>query len=90
MPLKTNGYETVTVGMTVEYRQRFGRGACSQAVIETIELCENEYEKDGVAVTSVSAGDLHRCCLCLDDGHWCYGYQIDEILGVKEKTEDED
>ena len=68
---------TVKVGMTVAYRSCFGSGSQSTAKIESIELCETEHEKDGIPVDS---DDLYRCCICLDNDSWCYGYQIDSII----------
>ena len=79
-----NGYETVKVGMTVEYRGCFGNGPVTTAKIESIDLCEDEHEKYGESVTEVDPSDLHRCCVSLDDNHWCYGYQIDTIVGFED------
>lgn len=72
---------SIEVGMTVVYRGCWGAAAPKRAVIETINLCENEGDKYGLSVDSVDSSDLRRCTLSLDDRHWCYGNQIEEVLG---------
>lgn len=79
--LKTNGHDTIKVGMKVIYRGNFGFGPEEEVTIEYIELCDCEHAKYGEPVNEVRAEDLHRCCVDLDNGHWAYGYQITEILG---------
>ena len=72
---------SVEVGMTVVYRGCWGAAAPKRAVIESIQLCENEGDKYGEYFDSVDVSDLRRCTLSLDDRHWCYGNQIEEVLG---------
>lgn len=77
----TTAEKIVEVGMTVVYRGCWGAAAPKQVVIESITLCEEEGDKYGESVNCVGASDLKRCTLGLDDGHWCYGYQVEEVLG---------
>ena len=80
MDMKTNGKMSVKVGQKVKYRGNFGSGPIEVVTLESIELCEDEHEKYGTPVDEVDVWDLNRCCVCLDNGHWAYGYQIVEIL----------
>ena len=82
MALKMNGNDKVKVGMRVDYRQNFGHGPYREAVIETIEICDEEHEKYGEPVDEVSPEELGKCAITLSDGRWCYGYQIDEVFGM--------
>lgn len=77
----------VEVGMTVVYRGCWGAAAPKQVVIESITLCEEEGDKYGESVDSVDASDLNRCTLGLDDEHWCYGYQVEKVLGFVKDTD---
>lgn len=79
--LKTNGHETLKVGMAVIYRPSWGYDAPVEVKVEYIELCDMEGCKYGEPVEEVSAEDVYRCCVDLDNGHWAYGFQIDEIIG---------
>ena len=79
--MKTNGNNTLRIGMTVIYCGGFGSLPPKPAVVKAIDLCEDEHEKYGEEVEEVAVQDIRRCCLILDDNHWCYGYQIEEIVG---------
>ena len=79
--MESNGINIVKLGMEVVYRGSFGSGAKANAKIEDIELCDNEHEKYGIPVEEVHFKDLRRCVVNLSDGHWAYGYQIDEVVG---------
>lgn len=78
--MKTNGHEIVRVGQEVKYRGGFGAGPARKARINDIELCEEEHEKYGTPVEEVSVHELYKCVLDLSDGHWAYGYQVEEVL----------
>jgi hypothetical protein len=58
---------------------RFGEGK-----VVGIALCEREGEKEGIAIDKVWIDLKDRCVFDLDNGHWCYGYQITPSP-VKEK-----
>ena len=79
--MNANGHKTLKTGMEVLYRGSWGHDAPKVATIESIELCENEYEKYGELTSEVSVRDIRRCVVDLSDGHWAYGYQITAILG---------
>lgn len=67
------------VGDSVMWRGGFGRDKAQQAVVKTIELCEDG-EKYGTPVDEVDTNLLHRVVVDLDNGHWAYGDQITRIL----------
>lgn len=74
--------EMLRVGMKVRYRPDFGYAHDpSVAEVVAIELCDEPDEKYGDRVTEVEARNVKRCVLDLDNGFWCYGTQVDEILG---------
>ena len=79
--MKANGHTTLKIGMKVIYRGSWGYDAPSETTVEYIELCDMEGCKYGEPVDEVSVEDVHRCCVDLTNGHWAYGYQIDEIIG---------
>lgn len=78
--MKTNGNQTIKIGMTVVYRGSWGHDAPKEAVVESIELCECEGAKYGDPVDEVAIADVERSTFDLSDGHWCYGFQVDEVI----------
>ena len=46
------------------------------AKVTRIELCRVAGEKEGLQVDKIFVEDKDRCVFDLDNGHWCYGYQI--------------
>lgn len=78
--MKTNGCKTVKVGQEVVYRGSWGHDAPKTVTVECIELCECEHQKYGEVVNEADVVDIPRCCFDLSDGHWCYGYQIVELI----------
>lgn len=79
--MKTNGHKTLKKGMSVIYRPSWGHDAPVKVKVEYIELCDCEDAKYGVPVDEVAIEDIRRSTFDLDNGHWAYGFQIDEILG---------
>jgi hypothetical protein len=59
----------VKIGTKVD--SRFG-----EAKVTGIDLCEKEGEKDGIRVDRIWVDLKDRCIFDLDNGHWCYGYQL--------------
>lgn len=81
--MNTNGNKTVKVGMTVVYRGSWGHDAPKRTEIESMELCDCEGSKYGEPVSEIDIKDIRRTTFDLADGHWCYGYQITEVIGFK-------
>ena len=46
-----------------------------------IEICENEFDKHGIAVREVFENLKDRCVFVLDNGHWQYGSHVEAING---------
>ena len=78
--MEANGNTHIKVGMTVVYRGGWGHDAPKEAKITSMELCECEGDKYGDPVKEAPVTEIERCVFDLNDGHWCYGYQIDSIV----------
>lgn len=70
---------TIKIGDRILYRPDFGGGVQTEAEVTGIEVCEYG-EKYGEPVDEYT-GDPERLTLDLDNGHWAYGEQVDEVLG---------
>lgn len=86
--MKTNGFNSIKVGTKIIYRPSWGTGALTKVKVRNIELCKNEGDKYGERVSEVSVNDVNRSIFDLDDGHWCYGYQVEEITQHAENMSD--
>lgn len=71
------------VGDTVMWRGAWGTGPEAPAVIESIDYVEEEGEKCGVGVDSISWVDVRagHCVVTLTNGHWAYGHQLSPFDG---------
>ena len=51
-------------------------------VVEVKYIQRSEYKRDkyGVEVDSVPFSEREYCVFDLNNGHWCYGEQIDSIV----------
>lgn len=67
-------------GSKVMYRPCFGMFAPKLVTIKYIERSEIKRCKYGVEVDSVPFSEREYCVFVLDDGHWCYGEQIDSVV----------
>lgn len=79
--MKTNGHTTLKKGMSVIYRGSWGHDAPKETTVEYIELCPIENCKYGDEVDEVLVEDIRRSVVDLADGHWAYGWQIEELIG---------
>ena len=66
------------IGDKVMWRGGFGTEAPKEAVVESIEICE-EGGKYGEPVDEVSWAKKNRIVVDLDNGHWARGSQISPI-----------
>lgn len=73
--------ENLKVGNVVLCRGGWGREAPQPVTITHLELCAEEGDKWGVPVTELPWSEKGRAVMNLNNGHWCYGSQI-EPLGV--------
>ncbi len=79
--MKTNGHDKLKKGMKVIYRGSWGHDAPKETTVENIEICPIENCKYGDEVDEVAVEDIRRCVIDLSDEHWCYGWQITELIG---------
>lgn len=71
--------EEIMIGSRVRYRGNFGSGPSEITKVKGIEVCE-EGDKYGIPVDSIPFTEKDSCVFDLEDGHWCYGDQIDKII----------
>ncbi len=64
---------TIKIGDEVNYSIL---GHYGTAKVESIELCNDEWQAYGEAVEEVSGDDIKRAVFDLDNGKWVYGNQI--------------
>lgn len=69
----------ISVGTKVTYRGCFGMDAPKNAVVTGIERSNEMRDKYGYPVEDVLFDEREYCVFNLNDGHWCYGEQIDAI-----------
>ena len=67
-------------GTKVLYRPLFGFGPQTEVTILSIDRCERKGSKYGKEVNSIPFKDKDYGVYDLDNGHWCYGDQIDAIV----------
>ena len=68
----------IKIGDIVRYKP-WGNRAVQIAKVECIEICRMG-QKSGREVSSCNLDKHSEVVLDLDDGHWCYKYQIVEIV----------
>lgn len=69
---------TIKVGDVVTYTTRFGNGHLNEAVVVKMEVTVIPGDKTGRGADEVSM-DLvkaNHVVFTLDNGRWCYSYQI--------------
>ena len=66
-------------GTKIYYRPCFG--LFDPKMVKVTGIIKSQYKrcKYGDEVESVSITDKDYCVFLLDDGHWCYGEQIDRV-----------
>ena len=70
----------IEVGTKVKYRGCFGMFAPTIVKVEWIQRSKYKRDKYGDEVSSVLFSEREYCIFGLNDGHWCYGEQIDKIV----------
>ena len=70
----------IKVGTKVKYRGCFGMDKPTIVEVTHIERSEYKRDKYGVEVDSVPFSEREYCVFGLNNGHWCYGEQIDSIV----------
>ena len=72
--------KTIKVGSKILYRGCFGIDNPTTAIVEHIERSEYKRDKYGKPVNEVPFSEREYCVFVLDNGHWCYGEQIDDVI----------
>ena len=82
--MKTSIFNTriIRKGSQVLYRGSWGRDAQTIAEVIAIEQTQGPNEKSGDEVDAVSLDDHY--VLTLNNGHWCYSYQVDGLVQLPE------
>lgn len=70
----------IKVGSRVLYRGSWGSKLPKEATVTAIEETEEPGEKSGCPREQIAFSRRECSCIDLDDGHWCYGDQIDAVL----------
>ena len=70
----------IKVGDTVLCRGRFGRESSLPVTITHLELCVEAGDKYGVPVAELPWSEKGRAVVDMNNGHWCYGYQIEPLV----------
>lgn len=77
----------IKVGTIVQYRGGFGADAPTIVKVIGIEKSQNKRNKCGKPVVSVPFAEKDYCVFDLDNGHWCYGEQVDSIVESENEPE---
>lgn len=82
--MKTSIFNTriIRKGSQVLYRGSWGRDAQTIAEVIAIEQTHGPNEKYGDEVDEVSLDANY--VLTLNNGHWCYSYQVDGLVQLPE------
>ena len=70
----------IKIGSKVMWRGSRGSDPAVEATAERIEETQEPHEKDGREVAFIDFEDRERSVIDLDNGHWCYGDQIVDVL----------
>ena len=70
----------IKVGSLIKYRGDFGTATPSVVSVTNIERSEYKRDKYGKPVNEVPFSEREYCVFVLDNGHWCYGEQIDDVI----------
>lgn len=72
--------KVIKVGSKIKYRGDFGEGNPTTAIVKRIERSEYKRDKYGEVVPEVPFSEREYCVFDLDNNHWCYGEQIDDVI----------
>ena len=70
----------IEIGSKVIYRGAWGTEPEKEVTIEGMQLCEEEGDKYGIDTDEIPWEQKNYGVYDLSDGHWCYGYQIVELV----------
>ena len=70
----------IKVGSRVMWSGGWGSEPAVEAKVERIEETDEPHDKYGREVDCIDFEDRDCAVLDLDNGHWCYGDQIEDVL----------
>ena len=72
--------KVIKIGSKIIYKGAWGTQSEKEVTIEGMQLCEEEGDKYGVDANEIPWEQKNYGVYDLSDGHWCYGYQIVELV----------
>ena len=72
--------KVIKTGSKVKYRGCFGTDKPVIAVVEHIERSKYKRDKYGDEVPEIPFSEREYGVFVLDNSHWCYGEQIDDVI----------
>ena len=70
----------IEVGSKIKYRGNFGIDKPTIVIVERIERSKYKRDKHGDVVPEIPFSEREYGVFCLDNNHWCYGEQIDDVI----------
>ena len=70
----------IKIGSLVGWSGAWNSRPISLARVEKICHIDSPMTPDGKEIDSVEYRDKENCTFTLDNGHWCYGYQIHYVV----------
>lgn len=81
--------KVIKVGSRVMYRGCFGVDPAKEAKIESITKSLEKRSMDGCSTKSIDWDEKEYGYFTLSNGHWCYGYQIVDLLDDENEEKEE-
>ena len=78
--IKKQDKKQIKVGSRVMWRGGFGSEPAVEAKVKRIEETDEPHDKYGREVDSIDFENRDCSVIDLDNGHWCYGDQIEDVL----------
>ena len=70
----------IKIGSLIGWSGAWNSRPISLARVEKICHIDSPMTLDGKELDSVEYRDKENCTFTLDNGHWCYGYQIHYVV----------
>lgn len=70
----------IKAGSKIQYRGNFGMDKPTTAIVKQIERSKYKRDKYGEIVPEIPFSEREHGVFVLDNCHWCYGEQIDEVI----------
>lgn len=77
--MKVNN-KIIKLGSEILYRGCFGIDKPTTAIVKQIERSKYKRDKYGEVVPEIPFSEREYAVFCLDNNHWCYGEQVDDVI----------